>query len=92
MAESSDKMRSTGESNGKPLQYSCLKNPINGMKRQKDMTPEDKPPSLFPILYWAEQRNSSRKKEEAGPKVKWCSVVDVSGGEGKVQCCKNNIA
>ena len=84
MAESSDKMRSTGESNGKPLQYSCLKNPINGMKRQKDMTPEDKPPSLFPILYWAEQRNSSTRNEVAESKRKQCPVVDVSDGKSKV--------
>ena len=44
MVESSDKMWFTGGGNGKPLQYSCLKNPIDSMKRQKDMTPEDDPP------------------------------------------------
>ena len=55
------------------------------------MTPEDKPLSVqYPT--GAEQRNSSRKKEEAGPKRKWCSIADVSGDESKVQCCKNNIA
>ena len=55
------------------------------------MTPEDKPLSVqYPT--GAEQRNSSRKKEEAGPKWKWCSIADVSGDESKVQCCKNNIA
>ena len=43
MVESSDKMRSTGGGNGKPLQYSCLKNPMNSMKKQKDMTLEDEP-------------------------------------------------
>ena len=41
MVESSDRMRSTGEGNGKPTQYSCLENPINSMKRQKDMTLKD---------------------------------------------------
>ena len=41
MAESSDKMWSTGEENGKPLQYSCLENPMNSMKRQKDRTLKD---------------------------------------------------
>ena len=41
MAESSDKTWPTGEGNGKPLQYSCLGNPINSMKRQKDMTLKD---------------------------------------------------
>ena len=40
MVESSDKMCSTGE-NGKPLQHSCLEKPMNGMKRQKDMTLKD---------------------------------------------------
>ena len=41
MVVSSDKMWSTGETNGKPLQYSCLENPMNSMKRQKDMTLKD---------------------------------------------------
>ena len=44
MLESSDKMWSTGEGNGKPLQYSCLENPMNNMKRQKDRTLGDEPP------------------------------------------------
>ena len=44
MVESSDKMWSTGEGNGKPLQYSCLENPMNSMKRQKDMTLKDQLP------------------------------------------------
>ena len=34
--ERSDRMWSTGEGNGKPLQYSCLENPMNSMKRQND--------------------------------------------------------
>ena len=38
MVERSNRMRSTGEGNGKPLQYSCLENPMKSMKRQKDMT------------------------------------------------------
>ena len=41
LVESSDKMWSTGEGNGKPLQYSCLENPMNSMKRQKDRTLKD---------------------------------------------------
>jgi len=44
MVESCDKTQSTGEGNGKPLQYSCLENTMNSMKTQKDMTWEDKPP------------------------------------------------
>ena len=42
--ERSDRMGSTGEGNGKPLQYSCLENHMNSMKRQKDMTLKDELP------------------------------------------------
>ena len=54
MVERSDKMWSTGEGNGKPLQYSCLENPMNSMKGQKDTTLEDELPRLgrCPICYW----------------------------------------
>ena len=45
MAERSDKMCSTGEGNGKLLQYSCLENPMNSMKRQKDRAQKDELPS-----------------------------------------------
>ena len=60
------------------------------MKRQKDMTLEDASPRLVGVQYATgeEWRNSSRKNEEAGPQWKQCSVVDVSGGESKVQCYK----
>ena len=44
MVERSDRMWSTGEGNGKPLQYSCLENPTNSMKRQKDRTLKDEFP------------------------------------------------
>ena len=47
MVESTDKAHFSGKGNGKPLQCFCLKNPINRMKRQKDMTSEDKPPRLI---------------------------------------------
>ena len=57
---------------GKPLQYSCPENPMNNMKRQKDMTTEDEPlgPGSVGVQYATreEWRNSSRKNEEAGPK------------------------
>ena len=46
MVESPDKMWSTGEGNGKPLQYSCLENPMNSMKRQKGKTLKDQLPNL----------------------------------------------
>ena len=68
--ESSDKTWSTGEGNGKPLQYSCLQNPMNSMKRQKDMTLKDELPRLVGAQYATgeERRNSSRKNEDAEPK------------------------
>ena len=51
MVESSDKMWSTGEGNGKPLQYSCLETPMNSMKRQKDMTLKDELPRSVGAQY-----------------------------------------
>ena len=90
MVESSDKLWSTGEGNVKPLQHSCLENPMNSMKRQKDMTLKDEFPRSLGAQYATgeEWRNSSKRNEEAEPKQKQCPVVDVSGGESKVRCCK----
>ena len=51
MVESSDKMWSTEEGNGKSLQYSCLENPMNSMKRQKDRTMKDKLPNSVGVQY-----------------------------------------
>ena len=86
MVESSDNTWSTGEGNGKPLQHSCLENHMNSMKRQKDMTPEDEPHRSEGIQYatGGEQSKTSRKNEEAEPKQKEHTVVNVSGGESKV--------
>ena len=86
MAESSDKVWSPGEGNGKLLQYSCLENPINSMKKQKDMTLEDEPPRSIGVQYaiGQEWRTTSRKNEEAGPEWKQCSVVDMSGDKNKI--------
>ena len=50
MMESSDKTWSTGEGNEKPHQHSCLENPMNSMKRQKDMTLKDELPTLVLVL------------------------------------------
>ena len=47
MVEHSEKMWSTGEGNGKPLQYSCLENPMNSMKRQKERTLKDELPNML---------------------------------------------
>ena len=86
MVESSDKMRSTGEENSKPLQYSCLENnPMNCMKRQKDKTLKDELRSVGAGHATGEEwRNSSRRNEETEPKQKQHPVVDVSGGGSKV--------
>ena len=86
MVESSNKMWSTGEGNGKLLQYSCLENPMNSMKRQKDRTLKtDLPRSVGAQHATGNQwRNSFRRNEEAGPNWKQCPDADVSGGENKV--------
>ena len=86
MVESSDKTWSTGEGNGKPLQYSCLENPMNSMKRQKDRTLKDELPGLVDAqnATGEEWRNKSRKNEEMEPKQKQHPVVDVSGNGSKV--------
>ena len=83
--ESSDKTRSTGEGNGKPLQYSCLENPMNSMKRQKGRMLKDELPRSVGAQYaTGERRNSCRRNEEAESKWKQHPAVDVSGGESKV--------
>ena len=94
MVESFDKTWSTGEGNGKPLQHSYLENPMNNMKRQKYMALKDELPRSVGAQYAAgeEQRNTSRRNEEAESKQKQCQVVDVSGGESKVQFCKEQYA
>ena len=68
--ERSDRMWSTGDGNGKLLQYSCLENPMNSMKRQKGMTLKDEFPRLVGVQYATgeEWRNKSRKNEETETK------------------------
>ena len=90
MVESSDKMWSTGEGNGKPLQYSCLENPMNSMKRHKDRTLKDELPRSVGAQYATgdQWRNNFRKNEDTDPKQKQHPVVDVTGDRGKVRCCK----
>ena len=94
MAESSDKMRSTGEGNGKPLQYSCLENHMNRMKRQKGTTLKNELPRSVGAQYATgeEWRNTSRKNEKTEPKQKQHPVVDVTGDGSKVRCCKEQYA
>ena len=90
MVEISEKMWSTGEGNGTPLQYSCLENPMNSMKRQKDRTLKDELPRSGGAQYATgdEWRNNFRKNEGMEPKQKQYPVVDVTGDRSKVQCCK----
>ena len=90
MVGSSDKTWSTGEGNGKPLQYSCLENPINSMKRQKDRTLKDELPRSVGAQYVTgdQWRNKSRKNEKMEPKQKQYPVVDVPGDGNKDWCCK----
>ena len=84
--ESSDKKWSTGEENGKPLQYSCLENPMSSMKRQKDMTLKDELPRSVVAQYATgdQWRSNPSKNEETEPRQKQHPVVDVTGGGSKV--------
>ena len=86
MVESSNKMWSTGEGNGKPLQYSCLENSMNSMKRQKDRTLKDELPRLVGVQYATvnQWKNNSGKNEKMEPKQKQHPVVDVTGDGSKV--------
>ena len=85
MVERSDRMWSTGEGNGKPLQYSCLENPMNSMKRQYDrILKEELPRSVGAQYATDEWRNNSRKNEGMEPKQKQYPVVCGTGDRSKV--------
>ena len=88
--ERSDRMWSTGEGNGKPLQYSCLENPMNSMKRQNDGILKEELPRLVGAQYTTgdQWRNNSRNTEEMEPKQKQHPVVDMTGDGSKIQCFK----
>ena len=90
MVKSSDKTWSTGEGNGKPLQYSCLENPMNSMKRQKDTTLKEELPRSVGAQYTTgdQWRINSRENEEMKPKQKQNPVVDGTCDGSKVRCCK----
>ena len=90
MVERSDRMWFTGEGNGKPLQYSCLENPMNSMKRQSDrILKEELLRSVGAQYATGDQwRNNSRKNEGMEPKQKQYPAVDVTGDRSKVQSCK----
>ena len=90
MVDSLTKWWSTGEGNGKPLQCSCLENPMNSMKRQKGMILKEELPRLVGAQCATEDQwgNNSRKNEEMEPKQKQHPVVDVTGDGRKAWCCK----
>ena len=90
MLERSDRMWSTGEGNDKPLQYSCLENPMNSMKRQNGKILKEVLPRSVGAQYatGGQWRNISRKNEGMEPKQKQHPVVDVTDDRNKVQCCK----
>ena len=83
-----------GEGNGKPLQYSCLANPMNSMERQKDRTLKDELLRSVGAQYaLGEQwRNNSRKNEGMEPKQRQHPVVNGTGGISKVRCCKEQAS
>ena len=85
-----DRMWSTGEGNGKLLQYSCLENPMNSMKRQNDRILKEELPRSLGAQYATgdQRRNNSRKNEGMEPKQKQYPVVDVTGDRSKSRCCK----
>ena len=86
MVKRSDRMWSPGEGNGKPLQYSCLENPMNSRKRQYDRIQKEELPRSVGVQYASgdQWRNNSRKNEGMEPKQKQYPVVDVTGDRGKI--------
>ena len=81
IGEGSDKMWSTGEGNGKSLQYSCLENPMNSMKTQKDRTLKGELPRSVGAQHATRDqwRNNSKKNQGMEPKQKQHPVVDMTG-------------
>ena len=84
MVERSDKMWSTGEGNGKPLQYSCLENPMNSTKRQNDRILKEERPGSVSAQYATGDQWRNRKNEGMEPKQKQYAAVDVTGDRSKV--------
>ena len=95
MVERSERMWSTGEGSGKPLQYFCLENPMNSVKRQKDSKLKNELSRLVGAQYATgdQGRNNSRKNEGMEPKQKQYPGVDVTGDRSKIRSLKkSNIA
>ena len=87
MVERPDRMWSTGEGNGKPLQYSCLENPMNSRKRHNDRIPKEELPRSLGAQYATgdQWRNNSRKNKGMETKQKQYPAVDVNGDRKKVR-------
>ena len=94
MVESSDKMWSTEEGNAKPVQYSCLENPMNSMKKQKDRTLRDELSRSVGAQYATgdQWRNNSRKNEDMESKQKQQTAVGVTSDRSKVWCYKDQYS
>ena len=90
MVQRSDRMWSTGKGNGKSLQYSCLENSMNSMKRQNDRILEEELPRSVVAQYATGDQwiNNSIKNEGMEPKQKQYPGVDVTGDGRKDRCCK----
>ena len=90
MVESYDNTWSAGEGNGKPLQCSCLGNPMNSMKRQKDRPLKDELSRSVGAQYATgdQWRNNSRKNEETEPKQKQQRDMHMTGDGSKIRCCE----
>ena len=90
IVENSEKTWSTGEGNGKPLQYSCFENTMNSMKRQNDKILKEELPRSVGAQYATRNqwRNNSRKNEGMEPKQKQYPAVAVTGDRSKVRCYK----
>ena len=94
MMKRSDRMWFTGEGNGKQLQYSCLENPMNSVKRQNNRILKEELPTSEGAQHTTgdQWRNNSRKNEGMEPKQKQYLVVDMTGDRSKVRTVKSNIA
>ena len=93
MVESSDKMWSTGEGSGKPLQYPCLEDPMDIMKRQKDRTLKNELPRSVGAQYAAGDgwRNNSRKNEEMDPKQKQKTAYEMVVCDWSSDVCSSDL-
>ena len=94
LVERFDRMWSTGEANDKPLQYSCLENLMNNMRRQNYRILKEELPRSVHAQYATrvQWRNNSRKNEGMEPKQKQHPVVDVTGDRARPDAVKSNIA